>query len=396
MVFTLALIPALSLAEREALRLRLENLAALTAFLPLSVFSTAAPKLNTRLNPPRPDENSPSPVGEGRGEGERCTNLRWHHSLGLMALVGFVNLTSPAAFAAEYSAPDWVRVTEHAAFSPRDTAEGVGFGGKLWLSNGYITGGTLVRDLWFSTNGVTWSLVTTNTPYDGYAEMVVYAGKIWAVKQSVWNSVDGVNWQQVAEKTPFGIRSYGELLVHDGKLWQLGSGEDVWNTTNGITWNCVTAHAPYGPRFASAAVAFKGKLWVLGGAVEKTNTPPETVYQQFTTFNDAWSSADGATWTRAVEHAPWAPRMWFVPIVYADRLWIIGGFDNVHRVNFDDVWWTEDGISWQRLETKAKFSPRHEVTAYVYDNSLWVVAGNSWPLMNDVWKLAPPLGQPGR
>jgi hypothetical protein len=25
-----------------------------------------------------------------------------------------------------------------------------------------------------------------------------------------------------------------------------------------------------------------------------------------------------------------------------------------------------------------------------HDNSLWVVAGNSWPLMNDVWKLAPP------
>jgi hypothetical protein len=21
---------------------------------------------------------------------------------------------------------------------------------------------------------------------------------------------------------------------------------------------------------------------------------------------------------------------------------------------------------------------------------LWVVAGNSWPLMNDVWKLTPP------
>jgi hypothetical protein len=313
-----------------------------------------------------------------------------------MALVGFVNLTSPAAYAAESSAPDWVRITEHAAFSPRDTAEGIVFGGKLWLSNGYVIGSTLARDLWSSADGITWSLVMTNTPYDGYAEMTVYAGKIWAVKQSVWNSADGLNWRQVAEKTPFGVRGYGELLVHDGKLWQLGSGEDVWHTTNGVTWNCSAPRAPYGPRFAAAAVTFQGKLWVLGGAVEKTNTPPELVYPKFTTFNDVWSSADGAAWTRAVEHAPWAPRMWFVPIVHANRLWIIGGFDNRHRANFDDVWWTLDGLKWQRLETKTKFSPRHEVTAYVHDNSLWVVAGNSWPLMNDVWKLTPPLEFSGR
>ena len=306
-----------------------------------------------------------------------------------LAMMGLLVIPHLAATAEEPYAGDWLRPTEHAAFSPRDTAEGVVFAGKIWLSNGYVTGGTLVRDLWSSTDGVTWTLITTNAPYDGYAEMTVYAGKIWAVKQNVWNSVDGVNWKQIAEKSPFGIRSYGELVVHDGKMWQLGSGEDVWHTTNGVTWNCVAAHTPYGPRFASAAVAFNGKLWVMGGAVEKTNSPPEKVYPKFTTFNDVWSSADGADWTRVVEHAPWAQRMWFVPVVYADRLWIIGGFDNVHRANFDDVWWTEDGIKWQRLDTKTKFSPRHEVTAYVHDNSLWVVAGNSWPLMNDVWRLTP-------
>jgi hypothetical protein len=46
----------------------------------------------------------------------------------------------------------------------------------------------------------------------------------------------------------------------------------------------------------------------------------------------------------------------------------------------------------QRLDTKTKFSPRYEVTAYVHENSLWVVAGNSWPLVNDVWKLTRSLG----
>ena len=99
-------------------------------------------------------------------------------------------------------APPWVRVVEKAAFSPRDTAEDVVFHGRMWLSNGYHTGGKLVRDLWSSSDGVTWELVTDNTPYDGYSEMVVYDGKIWAVKASVWNSSDGVNWKQVSRRRP--------------------------------------------------------------------------------------------------------------------------------------------------------------------------------------------------
>jgi hypothetical protein len=313
----------------------------------------------------------------------------------LLSLALATSLTAPffEATAAEPYAGDWVRVTEHAPFAPRDTSEGVVFAGKMWLSNGWLGGEKLERDLWTSTDGVAWTLASTNTPYDGYAEMTVYGGKIWAVKGSVWNSADGAHWKQVAEKTPFGARGYGELLVHRRKMWQLGSGQDVWNTRDGVSWNCATTNAGYGPRFAAAAASFKGKLWVMGGAIEKTNTPPEKLYQKFTTFNDVWCSANGADWTRAVEHAPWGPRMWFIPIVYADRLWIIGGFDNVHRANFDDVWCTQDGIQWHRLKTKTKFSPRHEATVYVYDHSLWIVAGNSWPLMNDVWKLMPPLGR---
>ena len=106
------------------------------------------------------------------------------------------------SFAAESLSDDWIRLMEHAAFSPRDTAEGVVFAGKMWLSNGYLNGGILTRDLWSSTNGVTWSLVTTNMSYDVYAEMTVYDGKVWAVKQSVRNSVDGGVRQNSSFKLP--------------------------------------------------------------------------------------------------------------------------------------------------------------------------------------------------
>jgi len=143
------------------------------------------------------------------------------------------------------NAHSWVCVTAHAAFSPRDTAEAVVFGGKMLarlrrvkLSNGYYYNSVLTRDLWCSTDGKTRSLVLDATPYDGCGEMAAYDGKMWAIKGSVWCSTNGITWTRVCAQTPFGVRSYGEVLVHDGKMWQLGSGADVWCSTDGIDWKC--------------------------------------------------------------------------------------------------------------------------------------------------------------
>jgi hypothetical protein len=291
---------------------------------------------------------------------------------------------------AKLLAGEWVRVAEHAAFSERDTASGVVFDGKIWVSNAFHAGNICVRDLWNSKDGVTWTQINDATPYTQYANLVVYKDKMWAIKGDVWTSTDGVKWTQVAKETPFGSRGYGTTLVHEGKIWQLGSGEDVWNTTDGVNWTCVTPHAAYGNRWATTVAVFGGKFWVMGGAVNKPNNPPEQGYKDFTTYNEVWCSSDGANWTRVVEHAPWAPRMWLASAVYDGRMWVIGGFDNVHHENFADAWYTDDGKTWHEFNSPTKFSPRHAPTIYIYQDSLWVVAGNSWPLMNDVWKLTLP------
>lgn len=285
----------------------------------------------------------------------------------------------------------WELVTAEAAFSPRDTAEDFVFNGKMWLSNGYYHGNVLHRDLYRTDDGVTWEQVSDATPYDGYAEMAVYDGKVWAIKGSVWNSSDGENWTQVLEKTPFGTRGYGELVVHDEKMWQLGSGNDVWNTTDGVNWTCVNSDTPYGKRAAAAVTVFAGKLWVMGGYINQPNDPPEKGYENFTTYNDVWCSADGVTWERVLENAPWAPRQWFISQVYAGKMWIIGGYDNRNKLNLGDVWFTEDGVTWHEFKSDPSFSPRHEPTCYVFGGSLWVVAGNSWPVKNDVWRLTLPM-----
>lgn len=284
----------------------------------------------------------------------------------------------------------WVRVTDKAAFSPRDTAEDLVYAGKMWLSNAYYHGNKLTRDLWSSKDGATWTRVNASTPYDGYSEMIVYGGRMWAIKGSVWSSKDGVAWERVAERTPFGARGYGEVVVHQGKVWQLGSGQDVWNTTDCVTWARVTEKASFGKRAASAVVVHDGKLWLMGGRTPGANTPPEKGYKDVTTHNDVWCSKDGRDWRRVLAHAPWAPRQWHISKTYRGRIWIVGGHDNVKSANFGDVWYSEDGKTWHEFVSKIAFSPRHEVTCYVYDDSFWVVAGNAWPVQNDVWRLTLP------
>ncbi|MBN2311197.1 MAG: hypothetical protein JXR94_19625 [Candidatus Hydrogenedentes bacterium] len=308
---------------------------------------------------------------------------------GILALA--VTMGTPGSQAAATSEePAWVCVSEKAAFSPRDTAEDLVFAGKMWLSNGYYHGNILSRDLWASTDGATWTLVRDDTPYDGYSEMVVYGGRMWAIKGSVWASTDGATWAQVAEHTPFGARGYGEVVVHDGKMWHVGAGADVWYSTDGASWTCATAHAPYGDRGAAAVAVYAGRIWLMGGWAGRANTPPEKGYAKSTSYNDVWCSADGAHWERVIEHAPWTPRVWFISKAYAGRLWIVGGYDNVNAANLGGVWYTQDGTAWHKYAPSPGFSARHEPTCYVYDSSLWVVAGNSWPVVNDVWRLTLP------
>jgi hypothetical protein len=289
--------------------------------------------------------------------------------------------------------PQWVQVTPEATFTPRDTAEDAVFLDKMWISNAYHAGGTLVRDLWNTSDGVTWTKVLDETPYDGYSEMVVYKDKLWAIKGSVWNTDDGVNWTQVLEKTPFGVRGYGECVVFQDKIWQLGSGSDVWNTSDGVNWTKVVDQAPFGNRWASAVMVYDNKLWLCGGRIKQTSEPPEKHYPDFTTFNDVWSSPDGVNWTLVSENAPWAHRMWFVGREYAGKMFIIGGFSNRESKNFEDTWYTTDGVNWTEIKSDNGWSPRHEPTIYVFQGSLWLAAGNSWPLMNDVWKLTFPAAE---
>jgi len=308
-------------------------------------------------------------------------------SIGVFILMTFTYAVQAA------TSSQWVRVADHAAFSERDSADGAVFLGGIWISNAYRVEGA-VRDLWNSSDGVTWTKALDNTPYDPYAEMAVFQNKLWAVKGSVWNLTDGVKWTQVCNKTPFGPRGFGKLVVFQDKLWRLDFGYGIWCSCDGVNWTRVLAKAPYGQRTASAVTVYAGKLWLCGGSSTTRCSPLEEHYTNIATYNDVWCSSDGANWTRVIEHAPWLPRMWVLACEYAGKLWIIGGFSNRETKNFADCWTTTDGMKWEEFKFEAMWSPRHQPTIYIFKDSLWLVGGDMWPPMmtNDVWKLTIPDG----
>jgi hypothetical protein len=282
----------------------------------------------------------------------------------------------------------WTRVTDYADFSPRDTARGAVFLDRMWLSNGYPDD---IRDLWYSKDGLSWAKVLDKTPYEVYSSLVTYKGKLWAIRCSVWSSSNGVDWFRVLDNTPFGTNGWGQVVVYRDRMWRLGVGAEVWSSIDGVKWTCVTSHAPFGDRAGSAVVVFDGKLWLMGGSTPAPGRGRAGIdnlgYPDLRMNNDVWCSTDGRNWTQVTSNAPWRARMWLSATSYARRIWIIAGYDNDRHANLADAWYTTDGAHWQEFKSASQWSPRHESTVFVFDKSLWIVAGNSWPFMNDVWKL---------
>ncbi len=288
--------------------------------------------------------------------------------------------------------PNWVRETGGAPWTPRDSAGELVFKNRMWLLGGYLP--KVVGDVWSSGDGRAWERAGEVPDASGVNIPVnfVHAGRMWVASNDgrLYATRDGKAWELVNADPPWKGRYAAGGAVFRGRMWVaggLGGGKlfnDVWSSADGLEWRLETSAAPWAPRqLFSLFVVFRDRLWIVGGGV--------TSYHPFQSFRDVWSSADGKNWKRETDEAPWPGRVWTSAVVYANRLWLLGGFRAEPTWNnFDDAWYSADGASWRRLETEDAWSPRHEFSAYVFQDKLWVVAGNSWPLQNDAWSLDIP------
>lgn len=283
------------------------------------------------------------------------------------------------------SAFAWERVADSTALQPRDTAHGIVFNNRLWVSNGWTHSGVPFRDLWSSRDGVQWQLEVAATPYDAYSGLAVHNGAIFAANRSVWRSVDGRTWQKIGVTPLTRESSLPFLQSFNGKLY-LFVVEGVWRSDDGTTWEEVPT--PETLKRGSYAIAqFKGALWIMGGGKRLTASPPEVGDPEKTSFNDVWRFTEADGWIQVTASAPWSARLWPTAIVHGDRMFLVAGFDNRGNANLDETWVTSDGENWDRVERATRFTPRHWPTLFSTGEHILMVAGNGYPVLNDVWRL---------
>jgi hypothetical protein len=218
--------------------------------------------------------------------------------------------------------------------------------GQMWVLGGQ-TSTTYNNDVWSSTNGADWTLVTNNAPWNGREIFgaVALNGRMWVLggynstsgagTNDVWSSTNGLSWTQVTNNAPWGLRISFGAVAFSNQMWVLGgtttSGNDtndVWSSTNGLAWTRVTNAAAWGPRDSFATATFSNQLWVLGGTIYSA-TPFNT--------NFVYSSSNGAAWTAVTNAAPWSPRVFADAVTFNNQMWLLGGFP-LATGYANDVW----------------------------------------------------------
>ncbi|WP_445355262.1 Ig-like domain-containing protein [Microbulbifer sp. EKSA008] len=294
----------------------------------------------------------------------------------------------------------WELVTDNPNFPSRITQRFITHDDKLWIIGGAYrdsTGDNFHNDVWSSTNGVTWTLVTEDPSFliGWAAETISFNNKLWMIgalgfdftKSEIWSSEDGEHWKQVSEETPFMAREDHQLVSHDNKLWVIGGSEggspnninDIWSSTDGVRWQQETESTPFSSRENHQAISFTGKIWLIGGRSGGMFSGLR---------NDIWSSIDGVNWQQHTKTDEIPPRTQHQAIYYKNKYWIIGGSGS----SKNDIWSSSNGADWTLATDSPNFpfSYRHQVA--IHNEKMWLVGGNdgacceqSHGLKNDVW-----------
>jgi hypothetical protein len=162
-----------------------------------------------------------------------------------------------------------------------------------------------------------------------------------------------------------------------GGLTRASHMNDVWSSTDGLLWEKAVDTAAFPARCFHSSLVFAEKMWVIGGRDNGYNP-----------LNDVWYSVDGATWNPASPDADFSPRQGLTCLVHDDKMWIIGcyGFDASDMAT--DVWNSNDGTSWTQVSDSPGVAPRAFHSGLVSGNRMWVIAGMTGPstLSNGVWR----------
>jgi hypothetical protein len=292
-------------------------------------------------------------------------------------------------------------------FRPHDGAGALVFQNKVWYLGGWNPADALptTDQVWSSSDGSNWSFIC-DAPWERrhMAGWLVYNNRLWVIggdnltghyQNDVWSSADGLNWVEETTSVPWAGRATQYTVVFNDLMWLMGGQQinsasdggadttpgtaynDVYSSADGKSWNLVTQNAGWSPRgLIIGNVVFAGKMWVIGGGQ----------YDLRTYLNDVWNSADGINWAQVTASAPWAGRQFHNIAVFDNKIWVVAGGTAQAEGGSIDVWYSTDGHGWTRL-AGTPWVPRHAASVFVFQNALWIGNGSDSAVYNDVWKM---------
>jgi hypothetical protein len=270
---------------------------------------------------------------------------------------------------------------------------------KLWVIGGQASG-KILSDVLFSTDGLNWNQATSSAAFGprwGQASVVFNAGQgnaLWVIGgtdgktflNDVWQSTDGVIWNLVTANAPFAGRVRENLVVFHHKLWVIAGKtpttylNDIWSSSDGKNWTQATPPQSFPSRYSSTLTVFHGGLWLIGGQASTG------------ALNDVWFSADGANWSNKTTQSSFPARSSHSAEVYQDFLWVFAGHDVGVITDFNDAWWSSDGSAWHQAVPSNNYTPRWAQSSGVFNNQIWIISGAEGPKekpvdYSDIWDM---------
>jgi hypothetical protein len=233
-----------------------------------------------------------------------------------------------------------------APWEPRHTYGTLVHDDKMWILGGDQLQCSFQTDIWNSDNGTTWNLVNESAPWGERMLHMYFAfdNKMWVMGgqkivyctntveeayNDVWNSTDGITWNLVTDSAAWSPRGMaGGSCVFNNKMWIFGGGiyqkkyhNDIWNSDDGINWNLVSEKAPWESRQYHSVAVFDSAMWVMGGRYDSDR-------------NDVWFTKDGIKWYN-LKGTPWLPRHAGSVFNHDNSLWMAAGYlhNDVWRLN---------------------------------------------------------------
>lgn len=272
----------------------------------------------------------------------------------------------------------------------------------IWLIGGIDNSGASLREVWTSTNGVDWAVLTDTAvfgPIHGQCAALLN-DSLWVVSSAdgkVWVSPSGWQWTLAAEGQGFAGTVGMGLIEHNGELWLLG-GEPadsvsaildpfsvactapVWRSSDGRTWEEDTIRSFRAPTRALSLGDSVYQFMPTASAIALSNGERS--------FAGSWEqmpdsvSAGGSS-----------------PLVYEDMIWLVAGVTQAPSIlghapsahyGGRGVWWTAPSDGKRRYHEygiySAGYDPLLFAAAVEHKGMLWLIGGEqSGDVTDRVW-----------